>query len=141
MRKFIVLSALVVMSMLIAACGGDGGTGGGGASGDSPDAAARNWFTAYFNGDVEAVGNLTCAAQRDAMVQGAEAIGAVEAEYDLSGLSFSVTEQTDTTAVVTGSGSVRVTAAGQTVEQPVDQSGVPPTLNLVREDNAWKVCP
>ena len=140
MRKIVYL---LILTVLLAACGGTPSNNNNQSTGDGPDVAARNWFTAYFNADVDAVVAVTCAAQADAIREGAEALAGVAAaaEYDLSGVTFSVTEQTDTTATVSASGNISVTAAGQTVEQDIGASGVQPVITLVREDNAWKVCP
>ena len=110
---------------------------------DDPADVSRHWFSAYFDADVDKVVNLTCTMQADAIRQNVETLSGVAgaAEYDLSGVTFTVTEQTDVTAIVTTSGNIRVTAAGQTVEQDLGGAGIYPTMNLVFEDNVWKVCP
>ncbi len=139
MRKWLLLLCLTVV---LAACasGGtpdDGNTSG--TTGDSPDTVARTWFNALMSGSSADAAAVTCNAERAAFESGAGEVE-IPGEIDLSGVTFTVSEQTDTTAVVTMSGNMGITVSGQTVQQDIAASGVPPTVNLVREDNAWRVC-
>ncbi|GEM_PF-1469926 len=149
MRKLMILVTLLTLIAVLAACGGTSTTGGGGASsaGDPPEVVARNWFTAYLNADPDAAANLTCTPQRDSMRAGVQAFADAQAaaptqgEFDLSGLNFTIDSQSENTATLSASGSIRVTIAGQTVEQSVDQFGIPVTVELALEGSSWLVCP
>jgi hypothetical protein len=142
------IGLMVIMVMVVgvaAACGNN--DGGGGGTGAGPEVAAKAWIEGAFNGNVEAVQAVTCAAQADQVgpvveglssVTSAASAAGVEATLDLSGLTYTISDQTDTTATATVGGNLKVTVAGVDTEQPMD--GFPP-FPMVKEGDAWKLCP
>lgn len=139
--------ALAMVILVAAACqqgGSSGGGGGGGGASGSPEDAARVFFEAAFNGDAEAARSVLCDAQADEADAAVEAFSGVaaaipgEVTLDFSGLTFTASDVTDTTANVTIGGEVKVSASG--VEQAVPLGDVPP-FPLIVENGAWKICP
>lgn len=129
---------LLVLMIVLAACGGSPTPEASTTTGDGPDVVARNWLTALIGGDMQAAAALTCAERRADLESAPSA--EVPGEIDFTGVTFTVSDQTDTSATVTASGNLSITVSGQTVEQAIDATGMTPTMQLVREDNAWRVC-
>ena len=139
MNKFMKYPALMVLlllvAMAVAACGG----GGGGGTSNTPEAAAKAWFEAAFAGNLDGVKAQTCAAGQTGVETAATAFSsfsATGATVDASGLTFTKASETGDDATVTVGGNVKVTAAGQSVEQPMENV----TMPLKKESGAWKVC-
>jgi hypothetical protein len=140
MNKFMKYPALVVLLLLVAvvvaAC--DTGGGGGGTS-NTPEGAAKAWFEAALSGNLDGVKAQTCAAGQESVETAAAAfgsLGASGATVDASGLTYTKDSETGDDATVTVGGTVKVTAAGQEVEQPME----PVPMPLRKESGAWKVC-
>jgi hypothetical protein len=152
MKKAVSIGLALALIFVLAACGGAAATtapsGGGdaatptgetgGGDGGDPAAAARTFIEAGYTGDTEAYQSAVCAAfptdYELTPIQLPEG-----AELDLSGLVYTVANQTDTTAEVTVSGVIRfnITAGGQTTTQEVPYTEI--TLQMTNEDG-WRVC-
>lgn len=140
MNKFMKYTALMVLLLLVAmvAAACNSGGGGGGTS-NTPEAAAKAWFEAALAGNLDAVKAQTCAAGQESVETAAAAfgsLGATGATVDASGLTYTKSSESGDDATVTIGGTVKVTAAGQEVEQPMESVPMP----LKKEDGAWKVC-
>jgi hypothetical protein len=140
MNKFMKYPALVVLLLLVAvvvaAC--DTGGGGGGTS-NTPEAAVKAWFDAAFANNVDGVKAQTCAASQneiEAAAAGFASLATGGATVDASGLTYTKATESGDNATVTVGGSMKVTAAGQEMDQPMEGITVP----VVRESGAWKVC-
>lgn len=136
MNKFMKYPALVVLLLLVAvvtaACGGGGGTS------NTPEGAVKAWFDAAFANNVDGVKAQTCAASQTEIETAAAGFGSFStggATVDASGLTYTKATEAGDNATVTVGGNVKVTAAGQEVEQPME--GI--TIPLVKESGAWKV--
>lgn len=134
MNKFIKYPALAVLLLLVAvvaaACDSGGGTS------NTPEDAAKAWFDAAFAGNADGVRAQTCAAEQEGVETAITAFGAGGSSVDVSGLTFTKATEEGDRATVTLGGSIKVTAEGQEIEQPMEDITVP----LIKEDNAWKVC-
>ena len=125
---------LVVVAMLAAACGGGSGTGAG-----SADGAAKAWFEALLKADGNALRNNMCDAQKaaitDAVVSSlATSLSGAGATMDTAGVTYTVNGSN-----VTLGGTMKVTAAGQSVDVPMTSFPLG-TLPVVQEGGTWKVC-
>lgn len=141
MKRFMMIVTLALIAVIAAACGG--GDDDGGDAGD-PAEAGRQFINAAFTMDVEAARNLTCEARRGEVTEVSdEQRAATEAmNLDLSGLEFTVSDQTDDSATVTVSGVIKAEAEGQEVEMPVEQMlGSETSVPVIKEDGKWVVCP
>jgi predicted small lipoprotein YifL len=108
------------------------------ASGGPVD-AVRTFLQATYDGDTDAVASMYCAAiPTDSMPPSATQTEGVE--YDLSGLTFTVENETADSADVTVGGTLTLNmdVAGTVTSSSVDYTAV--TYNLVNEDG-WKICP
>lgn len=139
--------ALLMIILVAAACqqGGSSGGGGGGGGSGSPEDAAKAYFEAAFAGNADGIRTALCkaqAAQADAIASAfgsmAGAVPGVEVALDFSGLTYTVSDATDTSATVTVGGELGVTVGGASQKTPL--SGIPP-LQVIVEDGAWKLCP
>jgi hypothetical protein len=104
----------------------------------------RQFINAAFTLDVEAARNLTCAARRGEITEPSESdIAALaDIEFDISGLEFTITDQTDDSATLTISGMLRAESAGQEMEIPIETMlGSDTSVPMVKEDGQWLVCP
>lgn len=143
MFKTLKLALVVACAALLAACGGAAGGGG------SPEDAARSFMNALGSLDAEGMRNVTCAAQQgqvDALASSFDQMREADAEFsmDVSQLGYTARDVTDTTATVDITGELSMTALGQTQTIDVSEAGVTGEstgMPMVREDNAWKVCP
>lgn len=110
----------------------------------APDAVARAWFVAAFAGDAATLLGHTCEAGQNAAMSVVESFSALadsrlDSAVDLSGLTYTTVRDNGDAATVEVGGSIVVTVAGQTVEQPLT-GDEPIEMPLVREGGAWKVC-
>lgn len=137
MNKFMKYPALVVLLLVIAvvtaACGGGGGTS------NTPEGAVKAWFDAAFASNIDGVKAQTCSASQneiEAAAAGFASLATGGATVDASGLTYTKATEAGDNATVTVGGSMKVTAAGQEMDQPMEGITVP----LVKESGAWKVC-
>lgn len=128
-------SMVLVVLAVVAACGGGGG----------PANTARDWFAAISSFDFNRVKELTCSEQQGALDQALGLFDGAGEDFDLSalgelfeidtsGLQFTESNVTETSANVQISGKLKITIFGQSEEQDVDQS-----VPMVNE-GGWKVC-
>jgi hypothetical protein len=144
---FLMVLVSVMVAMLLAACvgaapiGGGGNTTTGGGGGD-PAAGARSFFEAVFTGagDLDPLlctANAAAAAQiREGMETLKTMLAAGDAEVDVSGLTYTTSNQTADTATVTVAGQIKFSVAG--VEQTQDFPEAP--VQMRNEGGSWKVC-
>ncbi|PJF23000.1 MAG: hypothetical protein CUN56_03115 [Phototrophicales bacterium] len=143
MKRLILIVAMTLIAALAAACGGgDGGSSGGGGAGN-PEDAGREFLNAAFSMDVEKARSIVCEARRGEIEEPSdEDRAALEAvEIDLSGLEFTVSDQTDNSAMLTVSGNVTMSMEGQEMELPVDQMFGDEAIPVIVENGKWVVCP
>jgi hypothetical protein len=146
---------LLIVALLLAACGGgatattapattapaDSGTpestGEASASG-GPAAAVQGFFEALYTGGDIAPFVCSQAGVADAYQQAADASAAAfqGAEIDVSGLTYTVSDETADSATVTVSGEVVYTVAGNDTASPFPESA----MSAVNEDGTWKFC-
>jgi hypothetical protein len=144
----------VIVVLVAAACGGGAtpapttapadsgdtsGDSGDASSAGDPAAAVQGFFEAVYAG--EDPSGFVCSTSpeiADAFRQAAEASAAAmtDAEVDASGLTYTVSDETAESAVVTVEGEVVYTVSG--VDTAVPFAATP--VNVVVEDGAWKLC-
>ena len=116
-------------AIVLSACGTDR---------DQPVDAVRGWFEAIAALDLARAQALTCAANNRAIDDALSASGGLSREIDLSNLraqmaiDLSGLEYVEQSA---GDDSALVRVSGALNGRPVDQE-----IQLVKEDDAWKVC-
>jgi hypothetical protein len=138
MNKFMKYPALVVLLLLVAMVAAACNSGGGGTS-NTPEGAVKAWFDAAFANNIDGVKAQTCAASQteiETAAAGFASLATGGATVDASGLTYTKATESGDNATVTVGGSMKVTAAGQEVEQPMEGITVP----VVKESGAWKVC-
>jgi hypothetical protein len=134
MLRFGQVLMLSLLVLVLAACGG-----GGGASG-SPEDAAKGFMESFAALDAERAAGFLCEAQAEQADQLTEGFEGTEGiTIDVTGLTYTASNVTDTTATVTIGGNMVVSAAGQSQEMPVDT--LFPEFPVVVENGAWKICP
>lgn len=128
---------VLILALFLSACGGGGS---GGATGD-PGAAAKSFFDAVFSGG--SVDSMICTSAaaaakgiKDGMDQMNKALTATGAKVDATGLTYTVSNKTNDAADVKVGGKLKVSAAGQSTEQPFPDA----TIKMKAEGGAWKVC-
>lgn len=128
---------LIIVGIAVSACANNGGGGGGGAS-NTPEGAVKAWFDAALSGNADGVRAETCASGQESVDQVADSFGAMSegGEVDGSGLTFTKASEEGDRATVNVGGTIKVTVAGTSVDQPMTDLTVP----LVKENGAWKVC-
>ena len=139
MNKFMKYPALMVLLLLVAVVAAACDTGGGGGTSNTPESAAKAWFEAALSGNLDGVKAQTCAAGQESVETAAAAfssLSATGATVDTSGLTYTKSSETGDDATVTVGGTIKVTASGQEVEQPMESAPMP----LKKESGAWKVC-
>lgn len=139
------IALLLIVALLAAACGGGAAPttapaddNSGDAAAGSPAEAAQGFFEAIYTGGDASAFVCSEAGVADAYEQAAEASAAAfaEAEIDVSGLTFNVTEESADSATVEVAGEVVYTMAGVTTPVTLPASSV----RMVNEDGAWKFC-
>jgi hypothetical protein len=104
-----------------------------------PADTVRTFLQASYDGDTDTVASMYCAAiPTDSMPPSATQTAGVA--YDLSGLTFTVVEETADAAEVQVGGTLTLDmdVAGTVTSSSVDFTET--TFNLVNEDG-WKICP
>lgn len=141
MSKLMSMVAVLMMALVLAACGG-AAPAGTTTTGDTPEAVAKAFVEATFSGNIEAARGVVCAAMAAELTdEAASAMAAMgEAEMDFSGLTFTPSDVTDTSATVTVGGKLKVTVAGASQELDFATMGSSAAFPLVKENGAWKVC-
>ena len=128
-------SIRLVSVMLLAACGGGGGP--------AID-ATRAWLQALSEFNFDQVMNLTCAdkqvrsdiQQRLAPFNDiSKAVTSLNGKFDFSGLKFEEKSNNGQTAMVHLSGSLALTALGQSQSLELNEE-----IQVVNEGGDWKVC-
>ncbi len=143
MKKWMSIVAAVMLVAVLAACsGGSAPANTPAASSDTPESVASAFFQASFAGDIETAKNYVCAAMASEISDEAAAAMAAmaEAKMDFSGVTFTASDVTDTSATVTASGTLKVEMAGVTQELNFADMGPGASVPLVKENGAWKVC-
>ncbi|TVR23039.1 MAG: hypothetical protein EA396_04575 [Anaerolineaceae bacterium] len=142
LRRLTIFSTLIVISIVAAACGGGGDDG-------DPEAVAQQAFEALMTFDFDTALPLLCAEQRTILEAQLEGSGDMmaemqammgEAEFDMSNVTYTVSDRTDDSATVTIGGEVTISAMGQEFTEPAAGEGTPETLEMVVEDGDWRVC-
>ena len=148
MVRLRLLALMLIVAILAAACSGNAtntpaanptsDSGGSSAAGDPTDAVRGFYAAVYTGGEADP---YVCAAApqfADAVEQGAQQSAAVfaNATINLDGLTYTVSEQADTTATVTVEGQILYSISG--VDTPVPFGPMP--HQVVLENGSWKVC-
>jgi hypothetical protein len=125
---------VIVLSLVLSACGG--GAGAAGAAG-----AAKAWFDAFAQLDLAKIKDLTCDKEKSAMDQAFSVFsgaGGTDTQalkdlfkIDVSGLKFEDKGQ----GTVHISGAMKLSAFGQSQDQNIDED-----IPMVNEGGTWKVC-
>ncbi len=132
---------ILALVLLLAACGGTAAPANSqGAAGD-PSVAAKGFVDAAFTG-----GDVTpfvCqAAGVEQLKEGFEMLAAsftqANATIDTTALTYTVSDQTDTSANVTVGGTLKVTVAS--VAQDIPMTDASMVVPVKKEGDAWKVC-
>jgi ABC-type glycerol-3-phosphate transport system substrate-binding protein len=133
---------LFIVVLALAACGGTAAPAANNqsAAGD-PAAAAKGFVDAAFTGGD--VTSFVCqAAGVDQLKEAFEMLAATykqaNATIDTTGLTYAVSDQTDTVANVTVGGNLKVTIAG--VAQDIPMTDASMVVPVKKEGDAWKVC-
>jgi len=135
-RTSFVIALALVASVVVTACGGGGG--GGAAS------AAKTWFEAFGQLDLNKVKDLTCEKEKGAIEQAFAFLGGGEVDLealkemfqiDVSGLQYEEKNVSGNNATVRISGALKVSAFGQSQDQDIDEE-----VPMVNEGGAWRVC-
>jgi ABC-type glycerol-3-phosphate transport system substrate-binding protein len=153
MKRWMLIVALLALSLTLAACGGgapaatavpSGDNASSAAGAGSPADAVRGYFQAIYTGEGD-IASMFCGAyteeQRAAATEALQSVTAAfaaagtDVTIDTSGLTFTTQDETAETASVVAGGSVSVTVAGTTQEVPIAET----TIQL-RNENGWKVC-
>lgn len=125
---------VLVLALSLAAC--SGGAGGGMSMTD----AAKQFLESTFKGDKQAWSAVACEAikgQADAL----DAMPRPEGfSVDFSGLKYEVKEERGDNGKVAISGTFKITMAGMTQEQSVQDLNLG-ELAMKREGGSWKACP
>jgi hypothetical protein len=124
---------VLVLALSLAACGG--GAGGGMSMTD----AAKQFLESTFKGDKEAWRAVAC----EAIKGQADALDAVRLpegfSIDFSGLKYEVKEESGDSGKVGISGTVKMTMAGMSQEQNIQDMNLGELL-MKREGGSWKAC-
>ena len=135
-RLTVVVIVLIVVGILMSACGG-GGAGG-------PVGAVQSWLDGLTKFDFKAVTDLTCSAQRQQIEQSLSFFSSSGQDlsalknlftFDFSKLKFEEKSNDGKAATVHLSGSMSVTAFGQSQNQDMNED-----VSVVNENGGWKVC-
>jgi hypothetical protein len=144
MKKWMSLIAAMLLVSVLAACGGAAPAGGGTTAGAGPEAVAKTFIEASFTANLEAARSVACAALTATLTDETAASMQEmmsEANPDFSALTYTVSDQTDTSATVTVGGTLKMTVAGVTQDMNFADMGPAAILPIVKEGDAWKVCP
>ena len=136
--KSFVVALVLVLSVLLSACGGGAAAG--------PAGAIQTYLSAVSNFDFKAAGDLSCAAQKDTMNQAFALFNSAGTggdpsslkslfKFDFSGLKFAESSNDGKSAVVHMSGTMKVSAFGQDQSTDMNQD-----IPVVNEGGQWKVC-
>jgi uncharacterized protein YdeI (BOF family) len=144
---------IMIVALLAAACGGgaasptatpapSGGEstpeGGGESAGGGPAAAVQGFFEALYTGGDISPFVCSTAGVADAYQAAADASAAAfqGAEIDVSGLTYTVSDETADSATVTVSGEIVYTVAGNATSSPFTEAA----MSAVNEGGTWKFC-
>ncbi len=127
----IIAVMVMVVSLFVVGCGGSSG---------GPADAARDFFKNMFS---DKVGDYICKSAGDEAMQALGMLGAlstmaggVKIEMNTDGMKFQTVKEDDKKAVVKVSGKMKISVAGQTMEEEFPEQEIP----MVKEDGKWKVC-
>jgi hypothetical protein len=145
--------SLVTLSLFIVACGSSGGGNNNNNNStntntSSPESVARTVFTSLVKFDFESVIPHVCPERREEfsqqfaeltplLAEQAEAIS--QLDIDLSNVTYTVNNLTDTSADVLLSGNVTITEGGETLTQDVGTTQNEP-LRMTKVDDVWYIC-
>lgn len=142
MMKTLQMLLIFVLVLCLAACGGTTAPAANNqsAAGD-PSAVAKGFVDAAFTG-----GDITpFVCQAPGVEQLKEAFEMLAATYtqanatlDTAGLTYTVSDQTDTSANVTVGGTLKVTIAGTAQDIPMGDANM--VIPVKKEGDAWKIC-
>ncbi len=139
-RISLLVSMVLIATMVLSACGGGGGAGG-------AASAAKAWFDAFAQLDMNKMKDLTCDKEKATIEQALSFLSGTGGntdtqalkdlfKFDVSGLKFEEKSSSGGNAVVVVSGKIKVEAFGQSQEQDVNNEELP----VVTEGGVWKVC-
>jgi hypothetical protein len=109
-----------------------------------PTQAAARYLEAFFAGDADQIQALTCSTKTVAAMDityYAQRRSDLGLTVDVSGLTYLIEQQTDTTARLRPHGTVRVSITG--LDEPLELTAVQAqlgALDLMLEDGVWKIC-
>ena len=144
MKRSILAVMILAMGVILSACGGNNGSNSnnsssGGGNG-SPSDAVKGYLTAVFAGN--AIDSYLCtsdSAGSAAIKQGMNTIktslSASGATIDVSGLTYTVANQTSDTADVKVAGTLKMTVGGNSSDAPFQAMTV-----KTKNESGWKVC-
>lgn len=137
MKTFGRIVPVLVLALILTACGGGGATGGGISMTD----AAKQFLESVYQGNKDKALEVVCAAQKTATEAQISAATLPEGtSVDLSGLTYEVASESGDTGAVKVSGMLKVTAAGVTDEVDLGASGSPFANIPMKNESGWKVC-
>jgi hypothetical protein len=145
LKRFMFYAGLGVLSILIVACGSNNS---GGSTTNSPESVTRDVFTSMVKFDFDSVLPNICPERRQEFEQQfAELAPMLEdqratiagLDIDISNATFTVQNQTDTTADVNVTGQAIISDGTTTLNQDIATTENEP-FRLVKIDNRWYVC-
>lgn len=137
--KFRLLTlTIIVLSLVLTACGGGGG-------GDDPSKPVKDFFDAFAKQDADKAANAICKQYREDVKAGMEmifgflAMAGEDAKIEIVDLKMKVEDETDNEAyVVATSGTMKMTLAGEVQEEPLGDPSE--RLKVIKEDGKWVIC-
>lgn len=144
MSKWMSMIAVLMLALVLAACGGGAAPAATqpAAQTDTPESVAKTFVEATFSGNIESARTVVCAAMAAELTdEAAAAMSAMaEATMDFSGLTFTASDVTDTSATVTVGGVLKMTMGEESQDLNFADMGPNAAFPLVKENGAWKVC-
>ncbi|GAB4553766.1 MAG: hypothetical protein OHK0023_23150 [Anaerolineae bacterium] len=137
MKTFGRIASVLIVALMLTACGGGAPSGGGISMTD----AAKQFLESVYQGNKDKALEVVCAAQKTAVETQISAITLPEGtSVDLSGLKYEVASESGDTGAVKVSGTLKVTAAGTTQDVDLGASGSPFANIPMKNESGWKVC-
>lgn len=145
--KLILMMSLLVLMLVMTACGGGDGAGDviAGVGSEVPQDAVEGFLEAAFSGDTTRAATFVCNAQRELMrgvyAEMTAAYAALEeVSVDLSELIYTVVSEEDVDATVSITGDVVVRIEGVEGERRINLDERFASVKLKKEDDLWRVC-
>lgn len=151
LKRLILVISFALLSILVVACNGkDGGNGNTNnpTTSSSPESVARVVFNALVNFEFDSVLPHVCPERREEFKQqfdelapliASQAEAIAKLNIDLSNVTFTVNNQTDTTAEVVITGQVTVNDGTTTFNEEVNTTDNEP-MRFSKIENTWYIC-